>query len=35
MTLYLQQQWRNDGATVPAAKPTKQPQSKPAQDRAA
>jgi hypothetical protein len=35
MTLYLQQQWHNDGATIPAAKPNEQPPSKPAQDRAA
>jgi hypothetical protein len=33
MTLCLQQQWRNDGATVPAAKPVAPPQ--PQQDRAA
>jgi len=35
MTLYLQQQWRNDGPTLPAAKPNEQSQSKPSQDRAA
>jgi hypothetical protein len=35
MTLYLQQQWHNYGPTAPAAKPTEQPQAKPAQDRAA
>ncbi len=35
MTLYLQQQWCKDGATMLAAKPNEQPESKPAQDRAA
>jgi hypothetical protein len=35
MTLYLQQQWRNDGAIVLAAKPNEPPQSKPSHDRAA
>jgi hypothetical protein len=34
MTLYLQQQWRNDGATVPAAKPVAPPHQ-PQQNRAA
>jgi hypothetical protein len=32
MTQYLQQQWRNDGATMPAAKPATPPQQ---QNRAA
>jgi hypothetical protein len=35
MTLYLQQIWRNDGVTAPAAKPDEQPQPKPTQNRAA